>query len=386
MHDPASTTFEAHHHEEFHSHDPAQEHATGLTWQFDNLELRTVGIDIGSATSHVMFAQVTLVREGESLSNRYTVTSRKTLYRAPTLLTPYLADNRIDADALARHIGDSYRAAALNSSDLDTGAVILTGNALERENAQAIAELFAHEGGKFVCASAGHTLEALLAAHGSGAVRRSQEGTRNVLNIDVGGGTTKYAAIQDGAVLGTAAIAGGGRIIAWDDMGRLTRIEVAAAELAEETGTVVRLSGRLSVVDREVLAAHLAQRIADWCTGSGRGKHLLGGSLPPGFQPDEIILSGGVGGLVGDAAVAKNRDVYGDLGPYLAAALGQRLSSLRVPIRVAEQPMHATVVGAARVLRTGQRRNDSRLGRGGPSTAESARCGRAARLDAGAVD
>jgi len=125
--------------------------------------LRTVGIDIGSTTSHAMFARLRLQRLADSLSSRYVVVEREVLHRSPIVLTPYSAGNNIDAAALEAHIAGWYSSAGLAREDVDTGAVILTGAALEQDNARELADLFAGEGGKFVCATAGHALEATLA-------------------------------------------------------------------------------------------------------------------------------------------------------------------------------------------------------------------------------
>ncbi|HEY8830332.1 MAG TPA: ethanolamine ammonia-lyase reactivating factor EutA, partial [Candidatus Limnocylindria bacterium] len=136
--------------------------------------LRTVGIDIGSTTSHAMFARLRLQRLADSLSSRYVVVEREVMHRSPIVLTPYVSADAIDAVALGAHIARWYADAGLTREDVDTGAVILTGAALERRNARELDELFAGEGGKFVCATAGHALEATLAAHGSGSVARSR--------------------------------------------------------------------------------------------------------------------------------------------------------------------------------------------------------------------
>ena len=180
-------------------------------WRVDNVELTTVGIDVGSATSHLMFSRIHLHRQGIGLSSRFVVVSRQVLHRSPIILTPYHADGLIDDAALGRFIGEAYTAAALPRDAVDAGAVILTGVALERQNSRAIADLFAAEGGRFVCASAGHNLEALLAAHGSGAVTASRQDGR-VLNIDIGGGTTKFSLCVDGRVAATMAMVGGSRL------------------------------------------------------------------------------------------------------------------------------------------------------------------------------
>ena len=191
----------------------------------DVVVLSTVGIDIGSSTSHLLFARVTLQREGEKMSSRFAVVAREVLWRSPITLTPFLKDGGpIDAGKLERFIHESYDSAGLTTADIDCGAVILTGEAIKRENARAIDELFASEAGKFVCATAGHQLEATLAAHGSGAVRVSKEREMALLHVDIGGGTTKLALIDRGTILGVAAFAVGGRLIGRDDSGGWTRL------------------------------------------------------------------------------------------------------------------------------------------------------------------
>src|SRR6266571_2506911 len=148
--------------------------AREIIWSADNVELMTVGIDIGSSTSHLMFARVHLQRLGTALSSRFVVVDRKLLWQSPILLTPYLPDYTIDVDELSGFIGGAYAYAGLDPADIDSGAVILTGEAIKRHNARAIADLFSEEAGRFVCASAGHHLECQLSAHGSGAVALSR--------------------------------------------------------------------------------------------------------------------------------------------------------------------------------------------------------------------
>ncbi|MBO0704664.1 MAG: ethanolamine ammonia-lyase reactivating factor EutA, partial [Candidatus Dormibacteraeota bacterium] len=166
---------------------------TPLTWDLDNVELTTVGVDVGSSTSHLLFARLHLQRLAQGLSSRFVVVRRDVLYRSPVTLTPYRPDGLIDVDELSRRFRQAYEEAGVEQEQVDTGAVILTGVALERENSRAVAELFADTGGRFVCASAGHNLEAILAAHGSGAAVRTARDPLPRLHLDVGGGTTKLA-------------------------------------------------------------------------------------------------------------------------------------------------------------------------------------------------
>src|SRR5205807_962462 len=160
----------------------------------------------GSSTSHLMFARVHLQRLASALSSRFVVVDRRILWQSPILLTPYREDYIIDVDELSGFIGGCYAYAGIAREEIDSGAVILTGEALKRRNARAIAELFSDEAGRFVCASAGHHLEAQMAAHGSGAVRLSKERQGTLLNVDIGGGTTKFALVRPGETLATAAI------------------------------------------------------------------------------------------------------------------------------------------------------------------------------------
>jgi ethanolamine utilization protein EutA len=247
-------------------------------WAADNVELTTVGIDIGSSTSHLMFARVHLARLATGLSSRFVVVERKVIWQSPILLTPYLADFTIDTGALAEFINRCYAGAGLTRAKVDSGAVILTGEALKRKNARAIADLFSAESGKFVCASAGHHMECQLAAHGSGAVRLSKAHSKTLLNVDIGGGTTKLALIRDGEVVATCAIAIGGRLIVEEGNKGLTRIEEPAIEIANRLGIELVPGRRLAPDDSVRLVARMSDEIIammNRAVPDDLAKHLL---------------------------------------------------------------------------------------------------------------
>ena len=165
----------------------------------DWLRLTSVGIDIGSSTSHLMFSRLILRRRSQQMSSEFEVIHREVLYRSPILLTPYASPETIDMEALAAFMRRSYKAAGIAIDDVDTGAVICTGEAVRKQNSEAIIRMLAAAGGKFVCATAGPNLEAVLGAHGSGAVARSRE-NGVCLHVDIGGGTAKLAVIASGVV------------------------------------------------------------------------------------------------------------------------------------------------------------------------------------------
>ena len=336
------------HHAEDEEHDHRPPDDEGY-WDVENVELTTVGIDIGSSTSHLMFARVHMQRLAQALSSRFVVVRREVLWRSPVTLTPYLPDNRIDAEALESFIHAAYEQAGIKRADIDTGAVILTGEALKRRNAKAIAELFADEGGRFVCASAGHHLEALMAAHGSGAVALSQDGTV-VLNVDIGGGTSKFALCRDGEVLETAAVAVGGRLVAHEDR-RVTRVEGPAQEVASTLGTRVALGEELSPEAERQLVGVMADVLLDMVAGSDGGE--LGRRLLvtepltslATLRADVITFSGGVAEYVYD----RERTDYGDLALALADTIRSAIASGRLGAEVVQPPegIRATVIGAS---------------------------------------
>src|SRR5581483_5346439 len=219
----------------------------------ERLDLLRVGIDIGSSTSHLAFSRLVLRKDASAFSTRYRVTEREIAWTSPVTLTPYATASRIDFNALRRFIEQSYDAAGLAPDDIDTGAVVITGEALAKENAQPIADYFAQSGGQFVCVSAGPHHEAMLAAHGSGAVALTRDTGRRVLNVDIGGGTTKLSLIDRGEILATAALHIGARLIAFDQAGTVTRLEQAGQVLAREAG--LALGGTISEAQKKLLAS-----------------------------------------------------------------------------------------------------------------------------------
>jgi ethanolamine utilization protein EutA len=336
-----------------HLHVSAEDAAINeIAWTADNVELTTVGIDIGSSTSHLMFARVHLQRLSAALSSRFVVVERKILWQSPILLTPYRSDYTIDVDELAGFIGGCYAYAGIEREKVDSGAVILTGEALKRRNARAIADLFSEEAGKFVCASAGHHMECQMAAHGSGAVALSRGRNAVLLNVDIGGGTTKFALIEQGRILATCAIATGGRLMVEDEAGRLTRIEPPAQEIAGELGIELRLGHALAAADRKRIASRMARMITGLIDlrqpGELACRLLVTAPWPAELankSADGMTFSGGVA----EYLYKRETRRFGDLGADLAEELRHALAHRRdlPPVWDPGQGIRATVIGAA---------------------------------------
>jgi ethanolamine utilization protein EutA len=260
------------------------------------------------------------------------------------ILTPYSSERRIDTDALAKFIERSYAEAGWKPDDVDTGAVITTGEAARKENAAAIVALFSGEAGKFVCATAGHHLESLLAAHGSGAVALSRsEATPLVLNVDIGGGTTKLAVCRDGRVEETAAIDIGARLISWDSADRIRAVSRAGARVAKDAGVKIAVG---DARDEPALDA-IAERIADLALRVPLGKDFDDASL---WLTEPLVARGPFRTLVFSGGVGEyingwEKNEFGDLGLRLGRAIQRRLANFEV-LRPVES-IRATCIGAS---------------------------------------
>ncbi|HEX2726808.1 MAG TPA: ethanolamine ammonia-lyase reactivating factor EutA [Beijerinckiaceae bacterium] len=309
----------------------------------DEIRLTSVGVDIGSSTSHLVFSRLVL----ERLDNRYMVSVRVVFHESDVLLTPYADDMTIDAERLGAFIAEQYRLAGLDHDAIDTGALILTGVAVRRRNARAIGELFANQAGKFVAVSAGDALETTLAAFGSGAAARSIRESSRVMNVDIGGGTSKIAVCEGGEVVDQTAIDVGARVISFDDDGNVIRIEEAGRRFAAEAGVPLEIGDcpsegmLLKIVERMVERLFEAMGGAPLSEASAALLRLE--PLRNGRPPDALTFSGGVSEYI----YGHEQSDFGDLGPLLADLIKARVKGWAPRIEPPVEGIRATVVGAS---------------------------------------
>src|SRR5581483_11882688 len=334
----------------FHTH-PGEEEMVILTPEEagNRITLTSVGIDVGSSTSHLMFSRLVLERQGIALSSRFKVVERGITFRSPILLTPYVDETTIDTEELERFIQGVYKDAQMTVDDVETGATIFTGEAAKKSNAEAISALFAEHAGKFVCAVAGPNLEAVMAAYGSGACARSarRDGqSHTVMNIDMGGGTAKLAICRDGEVLETAAINVGARLVAMDEKGLVSRIELAGQIIADELGIPLVVGAPLSPEHQKAMAELLAECLYNVAErrplGRLANRLMITGPLTYTGPIDSVSFSGGVSEYV----YGNEPRNFGDLGILLGKAVADRVVRLGVPMDTSEQMIRATVIGA----------------------------------------
>jgi ethanolamine utilization protein EutA len=341
-----------------HDHDPhppADEHLELL----DGLErhtLHSVGIDIGSSTSHVAMSRLVMQRKGSSLSAEFETTERTTLYESQIWLTPYRPGGRlIDVDEVRLRIESAYNEAGIKPETVDTGAVVITGEALKKENAEQIASMIAAWSGHFVCVSAGPNHEAILAAHGSGSVALSERERLTVVNVDIGGGTTKISVVRDGVIAHVESVSVGARLLAFDGDGVIGRIDEPARAYLAAAGRDAGLGDRLDAGGRQAVADLMAEVLVGRLTGRPRPEIAVlagelavatdGHAIPAPDAIDRIVFSGGASEFLSDTPPPG----FGDLGRELATAVRARVAAagLADRVRPGVAGIRATVTGAS---------------------------------------
>ena len=307
--------------------------------------LTSVGIDIGTTTTHLVFSKLQLHYVEQR--RKFEVFSREITFRSKVAFTPYKGADTIDVGALSLILRGAYREAGQSPDSIDAGAVIITGEAAKKHNAERIVNLFAGEMGKFVCATAGANYEAVLAAYGSGAVQQSLQEGITVMNIDVGGGTTKVAVVRRGEVVDTAAIAVGAHLVVFDVDGRVVRVEEAAKAVADAEDVHLEVGKSLSKGDQQRIAAAFSACLFE-VVGRGQRSELMEHLLLTEHLHyeggiDMITFSGGVSEYI----YGRTEEEFGDLGKVLAEEIRKGVAKAGIPVSEPAERIRATVIGAS---------------------------------------
>ncbi len=306
-------------------------------------ELRSVGLDVGTTTTQLIVSELTVENRASSFSvPDMEIAQRKLVYQSPVHFTPLLDKDHVDAPALRRIVAREYEKAGITPASVDTGAIIITGETARKENARAVLEALEQFAGEFVVATAGPDLESVLAAKGAGADVLSEKTGKRVLHMDIGGGTSNLALLEDGRILRTGCLNVGGRLLKLDSRGCITYVspvlqgifpgrvgEVPTQEALEA------LAGTLTQVLE--MAAGLrppTELLAHFVTADSTADGLTGAQL--------LSFSGGVADCI---CTRQPMLAFGDLGPLLGNAIREsRLCAGQ--FHLGEQTIRATVIGA----------------------------------------
>ena len=318
-------------------------------------DMISVGIDVGTTTTQIVFSHLTIsdaARAGQA--PRIRIQARAILYQSPIHFTPLISDEEVDVAKLSDLVREEYLRAGVSPRQIETGAVIITGETARAQNADAILQALADLAGDFVVTVAGPNVEAQIAARGSGAAAYSAEHYTQVVNVDVGGGTANAAIFRIGEHISSSAMAVGGRQIEIDHgSGLVRRIPPPGRKIIQALDLPIREGEPARLEDLRRFCDAMADLIADLATGrvSELGRHL---QLTPPLQEAEntrvAFFSGGVGAYYYDPVpIASLADItiHDDVGPLLAQSmrLNRRIQALNV--QKPKQTLRATALGAA---------------------------------------
>ena len=307
--------------------------------------LLSVGLDVGTTSTQLVVSELTVENQASAFSvPEMTISRRKLLYESPVYFTPLSGAQQVDGQGVREIVEREYRAAGITRDRVDTGAVIITGETSRKENARIVLDALAEYAGDFVVATAGPDLESVLAAKGAGAVSFSADTGKAVLHMDIGGGTSNLAWIEDGKITKTGCLNVGGRLIKVEESGGISYISPALEGVCGlKVGDRPPESALFSVAEVLVQALEMAAGLREptalleklWTQEAGAMKEMVSGGCV-------ISFSGGVADCI-------EKDVpwrkYGDIGPLLGRAIREsRLCAGEY--RLGEQTIRATVIGA----------------------------------------
>ncbi len=305
--------------------------------------LKSVGLDVGTTTTQLIVSELVAENRASSFSvPEMEITGREILYKSPVHFTPLLDKDHVDGVKLRQLVAREYQNAGIAPGEVDTGAIIITGETARKENAATVLRALETYAGEFVVATAGPDLESVLAAKGAGAEAYSEKTGKRVLHLDIGGGTSNLALLEDGRIRKTGCLNVGGRLIKLDDTGCITYISpVLNGIFPGKIGESPRLPAL------EALAKTLAE-VLEMAAGLRQATPLLDHfitreSSADGLTGAEVFsFSGGVADCIGTDLEPM---AFGDLGPLLGRAI--RASALcRGAYRLGEETIRATVIGA----------------------------------------
>ena len=305
--------------------------------------LLSVGLDVGTTSTQLVVSRLQIENKAGSFAvPEMEIESREILYKSPVHFTPLLLGDLVDADALRKIVDKEYTAAGISKNQVDTGAIIITGETSRKENARAVLDALSDYAGDFVVATAGPDLESVLAAKGAGAVEYSARIGKTVLHMDIGGGTSNLALIEDGKIVATSCLNVGGRLLKMNADGRILYVSpVLGGILQKKEGEVVTRDEVLELCEKLVWALEAAAGLREENELTGKLRTAGAGMFSPPQNP-VFSFSGGVADCIDSP---KPWLAYGDIGPELGFAIRKsRLCSGEYVL--GRETIRATVIGA----------------------------------------
>lgn len=310
-------------------------------------QIISAGIDIGTSTTKLILSRFTLVNTaGTTHVPRIEITNKEIMYKSSIYRTPLINDTLIDMKAVLKLVEQEYQKAGVRPQDIQTGAIIITGETATKQNAEEMLHLLSEKAGEFLVATAGPDLEGIIAGKGSGAQQRSKETGKTIANIDIGGGTANIAVYQAGQLCGTCTLHIGGRLIEFEN-DKVKHVSAPVRRLLKQLGLSVKAGDQAAFEFicpvTEAMARILGNTLKQQLTEEE--KVLLLGHPPDWKVPiDQIMFSGGVSEcMYGQEPLS---GPYTDIGIYLAKALKDHPDLRSWEWIPPSETVRATVLGA----------------------------------------
>ena len=314
-------------------------------------QILSVGIDIGTTTTQLVFSRLTLENTASLVSAPHIeIVAKEVIYRSAIHLTPLLTQQEIDARKTRELIEQEYRTAGITPGQVQTGAVIITGEAARKQNAETVLQVLSGFAGEFVVATAGPTLEGIIAGKGAGAAQQSKHRGATIVNLDIGGGTTNIVVFRNGEVIDTACLDIGGRLIQLSDKsGKVSYISTKMAKLVATMNLPVTVGQRSTAATFTAIAQRMAQvleEVLGLSTPSPELAMLLTDhDLRRDYLIDFVSFSGGVADCLKPLSGGDDYQ-YGDIGKFLGEAIADSKILRQLKTLPAAETIRATVVGA----------------------------------------
>ena len=321
----------------------------------DSRDLLSVGVDVGTTTTQVIFSRLNLQdvsRSGQI--PRINITDRKVVYQSPIVFTPLIDFETIDADRLNEIVRREYAAAGVDPSQVETGAVIITGETAKKKNADEILRALSGLAGEFVVSVAGPNVESLIAGKGAGAADYSQKNYATVTNVDIGGGSANSATFRAGNLIGAAAMNYGGRILEVENStGRVRHIAEPARYILDDIGLRLGIGDSPSLEDLRRFTDRMADMTVELIEGANSSlaqKIYLTPPVGVSGKGSVLMFSGGIGHYYYNPIPINSVSdvtIHDDVGPLLAESLRKHAVLKTYTIVPPAETVRATVLGAS---------------------------------------
>ncbi|MGB8644197.1 MAG: ethanolamine ammonia-lyase reactivating factor EutA, partial [Anaerolineae bacterium] len=318
-------------------------------------ELLSVGLDVGTTTTQIVFSWIALRNIAPAMQvPRIGIADRRILYESPIYFTPLAGRDRVDVSALEAIVNKEYQRAGVDPRQVETGAVIVTGEIAKKENAAEILQALGRYAGEFVVTVAGPRVEAQMAGRGSGAAAWSREHYARVTNVDIGGGSANAAIFELGNTLAASAMNVGGRIIEIDHASLQVRhIAEPARHIIQYHSLPITVGQRVELGPLRAFCAILAELTVELIEGRESTlahQVMLTPPMALSGRDTKLFISGGIGHYFYHpltSVTLESVTVHDDMGPLFGLALRENPTIQQMEVVEPPETIRATVIGAS---------------------------------------